>query len=80
MILALQKEEVYRGAFRYIKATGKKKRGIKESVEITCSSSPPKGKWFIYSISQGVQVPSLWQLSTNSGSKEKSEMQVSKQR
>ena len=31
-------------------------------------------------ISQGIQVPSLWLLSINSGSKEKSEMQVSKQR
>lgn len=31
-------------------------------------------------ISQGIQVPALWLLSTNNGSKVKSEMQVSKQR
>lgn len=31
-------------------------------------------------ISQGIQVPSLWLLSINNGSKGKSEMQVSKQR
>lgn len=31
------------------------------------------------SISQGLQVPSLWLLSTNSGSKEKPEMQILKQ-
>lgn len=58
----------------------KKRGGIKEGEEIMYSSLLRKANDLFVAISQGIQVPSLWLLSINSGGKEKSEMQVSKQR
>ena len=56
-----------------------KRQNKEEESEVTLSFVRKVNDLFA-PVSQGIQAPSLWLLSTNSGIREKSEMQVSKQR